>query len=187
MTPATDSRTLVGRDPVLASIDSVLQEAGRGESGVVALFGDAGIGKSALLGALEERAEAAGFLALTGRAAEHERDVPFGVVIDALDDHVATLHDRRIESLGPERRGELAAVLPAVAEQSIAPLEAAGPAERFRYHRALAALLDMLARERPLALVLDDVHWADDASVELILHLLRRPVRAPLLFTDQTT
>ena len=181
MALASDIRGLVGRDPELQSIDAVLGEVADGQSGVVALFGDAGIGKSALLEALRARSEAAGFLALTGRAAEHERDVPFGVVTDALDDHVATLHDRRIESLGPERRSELAAVLPAVGEQGAAPLEAAGPAERFRYHRALAALLEMLARERPLALVLDDIHWADEASVEFILHLLRRPVRAPLL------
>ncbi len=166
---------------MLASIDSVIDQVRHGEAGVVALFGEAGIGKSALLGALEERAETAGFLTLVGRSAEHERDVPFGVVIDALDDHVATLHDRRIESLGPERRGELAAVLPAVAEQVVAPVDAAGPAERFRYHRALAALLEMLAHERPVALVLDDVHWADEASVEFILHLLRRLPRASLL------
>ena len=181
MALASDTRSLVGRDPELSSIEAALAEVADGEPGVVALFGDAGIGKSALLRALRDRAEAAGFVALSGRAAEHERDVPFGLVIDALDDHVATLHERRIESLGAERRGELAAVLPAVAEHGVAPLQAAGPAERFRYHRALAALLEMLARERPLALVLDDIQWADEASVELILHLLRRPVRAPLL------
>ena len=39
----------------------------------------------------------------------------------------------------------------------------------------------MLARERPVALLLDDLHWADDASIELVLHLLRRPPRAPHL------
>ena len=50
-------------------------------------------------------------LVLDGRAAEHERDVPFGLVIDALDDHVATLHPRRIESVG----ADLAAALPSAA------------------------------------------------------------------------
>ena len=58
---------------------------------------------------------------------------------------------------------------------------AAGAAERFRYHRAVRALLELLGRERPVALLLDDLHWADDASVELVLHLLRRPPRAPHL------
>ena len=49
------------------------------------------------------------------------------------------------------------------------------PAERFRAHRAVRALLEELGRERPLALLLDDLHWADEASLELVLHLLRRP------------
>ena len=52
------------------------------------------------------------------------------------------------------------------------------PAERFRHHRALRALLEQLARERPVALLLDDLHWADAASLEFVLHLLRRPPSA---------
>src|SRR5918999_1162889 len=108
---------------------------------------------------------------------EPERDVPFGLVIDALDDHVATLHPRRIESVG----ADLAAVLPAAAACSDAPTCCPGAGERFRSHRALRALVEMLGRERPVALLLDDLHWADDASIELVLHLLRRPPRAPHL------
>ena len=46
-------------------------------------------------------------------------------------------------------------------------------AERFRRHREVAASLERLA---PVALLLDDLHWADEASLELVLHLLRRPV-----------
>ena len=94
----------------LAALDATVQEARSGAS-AVGLLGEAGIGKSALLGALHERAAAAGMLVLEGRAAEHERDVPFGLVVDALDDHVATLHPRRVEAVGPD----LAAVLPAAA------------------------------------------------------------------------
>jgi hypothetical protein len=114
---------------------------------------------------------------LDGRAAEHERDVPFGLVVDALDDHVATLHPRRIESVG----ADLAAVLPSAAANCDAPPAVPGAGERYRSHRALRGLLEMLGRERPVALLLDDLHWADDASVELVLHLLRRPARAPHL------
>ena len=61
---------------------------------------------------------------LDGRAAEHERDVPFGLVIDALDDHVATLHPRRIESVG----ADLAAALPSAAVGRRGPRRRPAPA-----------------------------------------------------------
>jgi DNA-binding NarL/FixJ family response regulator len=170
---------LLGRETELASVDRAVAQARAGGARAVGLFGEAGIGKSALLGAARERALAAGMLVLEGRAAEHERSVPFGLVVDALDDHVATLHPRRVETVGPD----LAAVLPAAAAaRAEAPgVAAAGATERFRYHRAVRALLELLARERPVALLLDDLHWADEASVELVLHLLRRPPRGPHL------
>jgi DNA-binding CsgD family transcriptional regulator len=168
---------LVGRERELAATDDAIAAVSGGATRVLAVLGETGIGKSALLGALAERATNAGMLVLSGRAAEHERDVPFGLVVDALDDHVATLHPRRIESVG----ADLAAVLPAAAP-STGPVPAMpGARERFRCHRALRALLEMLGRERPVALLLDDLHWADDASIELVLHLLRRPARVPHL------
>jgi len=170
---------LLGRETELASVDRAVQDARSGGARALGLFGEAGIGKSALLGALRQRAQDAGMLVLEGRAAEHERSVPFGLVVDAFDDHVATLHPRRVEAVGPD----LAAVLPAACRAGNGGPHgpAAGAAERFRYHRAVRALVELLGRERPVALVLDDLHWADEASVELVLHLLRRPPRAPHL------
>jgi predicted ATPase len=53
--------------------------------------------------------------------------------------------------------------------------------ERYRLHRAVSALCDLLAGDRPLLLAVDDLHWADAASVELLLYLLRRPPTAPLV------
>src|SRR4051794_4621909 len=168
---------LVGRERELAAADELLAGVRQAESRVLGVLGETGIGKSALLDAVGEKAAAAGLLVLDGRAAEHERDVPFGLVVDALDDHVATMHPRRVESVGPD----LGAALPAAAELSGASTAAPGAGERFRCHRALRGLLEMLGRERPFVLLLDDLHWADDASIELVLHLLRRPARAPHL------
>lgn len=163
---------LVGREQELAAAERAVKDAQDGSSRALGVLGEAGIGKSALLIATRERAAAAGMLVLEGRGAEHEQDVPFGVVVDALDDHVASLHPRRVESLGHD----LGAVLPAAAAHASAPPASdTSAAERFRYHRALRALIELLARERPVTLLLDDLHWADDASVELVLHLLRRP------------
>ena len=172
---------LVGRAAELDAGARAVDGARDGEARVLLVAGEAGIGKSALLAATGARARAAGLLVLEGRAAEHERDVPFGLVVDALDDHVAGLHPRRVGTVGPD----LAAVLPAVRGAG-APPAAGDGSERFRYHRALRALLELLGRERPLALLLDDLHWADAASVELVLHLLRRPPRVPHLLAVAT-
>ncbi|HTE58880.1 MAG TPA: BREX system ATP-binding domain-containing protein, partial [Solirubrobacteraceae bacterium] len=97
---AAGPRALVGRERELAAADAAIADVAGGERRVLAILGETGIGKSALLDALHDRAADAGLLVLGGRAAEHERDVPFGLVVDALDDHVATLHPRRIESVG---------------------------------------------------------------------------------------
>ncbi|MDW5594797.1 BREX system ATP-binding domain-containing protein [Conexibacter stalactiti] len=178
--PGDGPRPLVGRAAELAAVTRAVGGVSAGDARMLTIIGEAGIGKSALLAAARRQAEEAGVLVLEGRAAEHERDVPFGAIVDALDDHVAALHPRRIEELGPE----LAAILPAAAAHSDGMTAIAVPttaAERFRYHRALRALLEQLGRERPVALLLDDLHWADDASVEFVLHLLRRPPRTACL------
>ncbi len=169
---------LVGRETELAAAKGAVADVRRGATRSLGVFGEAGIGKSAVLRAIRDHAHEAGMVVLAGRGAEHERDVPFGLVVDALDDHVATLHPRRVEALGPD----LGAVLPAAAASASGALPSdASAAERFRYHRALRGLLELLARERPVVLLLDDLHWADDASVELVLHLLRRPPNAAYL------
>src|ERR671933_350625 len=53
--------------------------------------------------------------------------------------------------------------------------------ERYRAHRAVRRLMELIAGEQPLVLVLDDLHWSDGASVELIAALVRRPPAAPVL------
>ncbi len=71
-------------------------------------------------------------------------------------------------------RAELAHVLPSLTALA-GGREPALQHERYRSHRAVRALLERLAEATPLLLVLDDLHWADSASVELLGALLRRP------------
>ena len=123
---------LVGRERELAAAGDAIAAVASGESRVLAVLGETGIGKSALLAALQDRARDAGLLVLDGRAAEHERDVPFGLVVDALDDHVATLHPRRIESVGADLAAALpsAASAPAPRPPPTAPASASAPTAR---------------------------------------------------------
>src|SRR4051812_47018544 len=168
---------LVGRRAELEAIDRALDALAAGQPGVVEITGEAGIGKSRLIAEASERAEGRHALALAGRASEFERDMPFGVFVDALDDYLGTLNPRRLESLGTDTQRELGVVFPALADGLGGT--AALPSERFRTHRAVRMLLDLLAVSAPLVLALDDLHWADDASLELLSHLLRKRSSAP--------
>jgi DNA-binding CsgD family transcriptional regulator len=167
--------SLHGRDVEAATVDGVLRSAHAGASAQLVIVGEAGIGKTALITAAAERAADDGMHVLHGRAAVHERSVPFGPVIDALDEQASRMNPARLAAAEPE----LAGVLPSAADRGGIAGGEPGPGERFRYHRALRAFVEILARERPLALLLDDVQWADEASLEWILHLARRPPDAP--------
>ncbi|HEX8205999.1 MAG TPA: AAA family ATPase [Solirubrobacteraceae bacterium] len=168
---------VVGRERELAVLDEVLERlAETGMLGCVALVGDPGMGKTRLLTELRARADARGHLCLAGSSAEFERDLPFGVWEDALDAHLATLDAATWDR---EVLDELAAMLPALRTEG-APRPAV-PDERYRVHRAMRALLERLAADRPLVVVLDDLHWSDEASIELISSVVQRGVDAPVL------
>lgn len=170
---------LVGRTRELAGIGAALEQVGS-RSTMLWIHGEPGIGKTRLLDELCARADARGDLVLTGRGAEFERDIPFGVWIDALDDHTGSLGHERLARMLGDRVGELAWVLPVVPARADAKPPFL-PDERYLVHRAVRGLLDALARQRAVVVALDDLHWADDASHELLAHLLRRPSRAPVL------
>lgn len=171
--------SLVGRRAELQALQDALDRLDGGEPQAVELVGPAGIGKTRLLAELAERAESRGHLVLFGSGAELERDVPFWVFVDALDEYLEGLEPRRLEGLDAATRAELGQLLPFFsASESPAP---GALHERYRTHRAVRELLEHLAATRPLVLVLDDFHWADSASVALVVALLHRPPGAGVL------
>jgi DNA-binding CsgD family transcriptional regulator len=100
--------------------------------------------------------------------------------VDALDEYVAGLEPGRLSVLDDAVQAELAHVFPSLSALA-AGREVALQSERYRSHRAVRQLLEQLAAPTPLVLVLDDVHWADSASAELLGALLRRPAAAAVL------
>src|SRR3954466_2412372 len=163
---------LLGRRSELVAMDEALERLERRRGAVVAFSGEGGIGKTRLLDELTARAGQRGALVLGGRASELERGLPVGVWEGALAQHAELLGVDRLERLVGEQLPELAAVLPAVGR-----VPAGLQDERYRTHRAVRSLLEALAQIQPVVVVLDDLHWADDASLELVAHLLRRPPR----------
>jgi ATP/maltotriose-dependent transcriptional regulator MalT len=171
---------LVGRAEELLEIDQGLARLDQGESAALEVRGEPGIGKTRLLAEVAARADAQGQLVLSGSASELERDLPFWLFVDALDEYVQGLKPPRLDALDDDVRSELGTVFPSLSRFA-APRGAVFEHERYRTPRAVRELLERLTATKPLVLVLDDVHWADSASVELLGALLRRPPEAAVL------
>ena len=171
---------LVGRGQEIVQLEEALTLVSTGSRRTVEVVGEAGIGKSRLLQELCRLADARGFLVLEGRAAEFEQDIPFGVIVDALNDYVGSLEPHLFRALDTQAVQELASIFPSLSVLAETDAIARADASRYRVHYALRALLERLARRQAILLALDDLHWADAASFEVIAHVLRR-FNGPLL------
>ncbi len=178
--PISWARTLVGRDRELGVFDDLIAA---GDSAVVVVSGEPGIGKTALIREVTRHARDRGYETLSARASEFERDLPFVAFADAFEGAVSSLPPERRELLDAKQLALLATVFPS----HVGAVREAHPDERHLLLRALQELLELLASERPLLLALDDLQWADPASVDLVCRLLHRGLsgRALLLFASR--
>ncbi|HEX5505253.1 MAG TPA: AAA family ATPase, partial [Thermomicrobiales bacterium] len=163
--PAT---ALVGRDRERAALRAALAGALAGRGGLVLIGGEAGIGKTALAEDLGRAAADRGALALVGRCYDLSETPPYGPWAEALAraPQLPDLPCLPAALLPPERDGEAL-----VSQDAI--------------FRRVQAHLDALAGHRPLVLLLDDLHWADPASLDLLRVVARglRECRLLLLAT----
>jgi predicted ATPase len=171
---AAVAEQLVGRAEEIGVLERAVSGLKAGGPAAVAVIGEPGIGKTRLLAELAARGDESGCIVLSGSGSEFEQDLPFWVFVDALDEYVAGLDPRKLESLEDGVRSDLAGLLPSLAEYAGAS-PSSPQDQRYRVHRAVGELLQRLAATKPLVLVLDDVHWADSASIDLLGALLRRP------------
>jgi len=172
---------LLGRSRELTLLEQLLTRAEDGDPQYVSVSGEAGIGKSRLLDEIEHVARERGWLVLGGRAAEFEGQLPFGVIVDAFDAYLRTLDQHDVARLALDRLGALASIFPALDDLGDAVEYPVSSVERFRIHRAVADLTERLAARNPVMIVLDDLQWADPASLEIAAHFVRRPLQAAVL------
>jgi class 3 adenylate cyclase/tetratricopeptide (TPR) repeat protein len=178
----------VGRDAELAWLHQRLDAAGTGQPQLLLLIGEAGIGKTRLLREFETAARARGVEVCTGRGYD-EFTVPFFPIAEALAARRRAMPAAVDSALGPH-----AAVVRAFASGGAGSTKArgAGGEDKLRLFLAVSRAVIELARAGPLMLVLDDLHWVDQASLELFAHLVfavadsagREPV--PLLLVGST-
>jgi len=155
---------LLGREGELDRIRRLLDDARDGRSGVLALVGEAGIGKSALLEAAAGLAD--GMLLLRARGVPSEAQIPFASLFELLRPALDCLD--RI----PEPQAE--------ALESALALRPARAAGRFAVGAATLSLLAVHAETQPLALLVDDVNWVDGSTADALLFAVRRLVADPI-------
>ena len=176
----SDGAIFVGRGPELERLRARLGRARAGQGGVVALVGEAGIGKTRAALAFAERARDEGAQVAFGCAAEGDWTAPLLPWSQALGSLVQSLGERNARRAVGAARGTLAWFVTQLSANAPAPVLDARE-EKLRLQLAVAHLLERASADAPLVLILDDVHWADVDSLALLQAVARRASRLPWL------
>ncbi|MEA2619023.1 MAG: hypothetical protein QOE72_4806 [Chloroflexota bacterium] len=170
-----DDGPLFERERELERIRRSLRRAREGRGGALVVEGPAGMGKTVMLGAAREVAEAEGFRVLRARGAELEREFAFGVVRQLVEPLLAEAPDGERASLLEGPPGVAAALLGLPrAHRAAGEPALAAPDPSFAVLHGLYWLFANLAAERPVALVVDDAQWVDCGSLRFLAFLLPR-------------
>ena len=170
--------TLVGRDDELAHLEASWQRAMEGAAQVALVTGEAGIGKSRLIAELARGVAASGLPVVATRAYEAAGGLPWGPVTDWLRADAITT---RVERLETPWQAELARLLPELRPRGPQPESVAGSGPSGRRVLFDAMVRVLAGSEAPLLLVLDDLQWCDEDTVEFIGYLISRASAAPIL------
>jgi DNA-binding NarL/FixJ family response regulator len=164
--PAHSPGTLLERDHEVETIDRVVAAARTGEPAVALIEGPPGIGKSRLLAHAHDTAASAGFRVLTARGSDLERELPYGIVRQLFEPLLLARDGRR----------QLLADSAQAAARVFEPPDAQDVAMQgnFAVLHGLFWLVANLASEGPVCLSIDDLHWADPASLRFVAYLERR-------------
>jgi DNA-binding SARP family transcriptional activator len=174
----TTDAPLFGRGPEMARLQARLDEAGRGQGRVVTLVGEAGVGKTRLVGELAAEAQRAGSGVLVGRCHESEQILAFGPWLDVVKAAHGLADRAWLAGLPLAIRRELGRLLPGL---SVGDGGAPSSPDYLMLFEGVGLLLGHVAERRATALILEDLHWADEMSVRLLAFIGRRLHAWPLL------
>ena len=178
--------TIVGRARELETFRAAFGRALSGRRQLVLVSGEPGIGKTKCAEALAEIAEGQGALVLWGRCREEAGSPPYWPWIQILRAYVAASSPDEVRLIMGSAANDIAALLPELAESS-QPIHPAASvlgdtnAARFRTFDAIGQFLLKAAEQAPLALVFDNLHWADSLSLSLLEFISQELPRGRLL------
>jgi tetratricopeptide (TPR) repeat protein len=168
---------LFGREGELEQLRRALEEVRGGLGRVVVIVGEAGVGKSSLVTVVSSDAHEQGARTLLGRCYESQQVFPFGPWVDALRGGGVSQEAETLQELAPVWRAELSRLLPEISTQDL-PVPSD---DLLRLFESVAQLVERLTIQGTLALVLEDLHWADEMSLRLFAFVARRTQTASTL------
>jgi DNA-binding CsgD family transcriptional regulator/tetratricopeptide (TPR) repeat protein len=179
MVGAVASSRFVGRTAELGRLEAAFAYARGGEPLTLCVGGEAGVGKTRLVARFASEIRRGGGQVLLGGCIElAETALPYAPVAQALRGLGRGLEPAALDELVGPGRPLLARLLPELGQEE--PAQAAGPTGQARLFEAFLALLERLADRSPAALVIEDLHWADRSTLDL-LAFLHRNLQAGLL------
>ena len=173
-----DDFPFVGREAELGQLGDILDSARSGRGRTAFLRGGAGIGKSRLAQVVADQAHEDGWRVAIGRAFPVESAGPYAIFTDALTPVLTELGSSALQILTRGSEDQLAPIFPFLSPGDRRLQVELDPSEsKTRLLWNFARFLIRLANRQPLFLVFEDLHWADDSSIEL-LHFVAR-LRSP--------
>jgi predicted ATPase/DNA-binding CsgD family transcriptional regulator len=165
------SPTLVGRVEELELLEAARVRAADGEPAVVLVGGEAGVGKTRLVAELVARWVTDGTRVLVGGCLPVGGEgLPYAPIVEALRPLPNELGVATVRELGGPSWRELARLLPSLGEPDAGP---PGQADQARLFELLLGLLGRLSQRTPVALVVEDLHWSDQSTRDLLAFLVR--------------
>lgn len=175
------SAVFVGRREDLSRVVEGLRLAQGGAPAAYLVAGEAGVGKTRFAAEVADRARDSGFRVLAGGCvALAEGSLPYAPIVEALRGLPAEFTPAAFDALLGSGRHELARLMPGLGEVHD-PGPESGPSGQGRFFELFLAFLLRLAAEQPLLCVVEDLHWADRSTLDLVALAVRAVRRAPIM------
>lgn len=173
---------IIGRAPEFAALGLLVEQAREGQGRVALIAGEAGIGKSRLVSELRASASAQGFLVMQGGCFPTDLTYPYAPLLDLLRSLVASNLNASLTAAVEILAHDIFPLLPELVPDQAIPLPRLEPEqEKHRLFAVMAAFFLHLSAQSPLLLIIEDVHWSDDTSLDFLHYLARRSVSQLLL------
>jgi len=183
MYPPKNPMPLIGRSEEQSALRALMHRAEQSQGQVALIVGEAGIGKSRLLAALINLAEANGFAVIRGECIEQNQDFPYAPIIDGLRTYISGVTSEEVQRIIGLFQQEILRLLPELALRiEVAPtsISLEPEAEKLRLFEILVQMYQRLAASG-LLLIFEDVHWCDANSLEFFQTLTRRISKLPIM------